>query len=863
MHVPRFHWIMVIFTGAIGLFAAESRAAKPTGEELAQRDRWVQEHFPSQSTTAKGTVPLSLARKAEKLPGLIVWTCLDRAFCNRLPDKPLQIGDRKFEHGIYCHAPSRIEVDLPGPAKSFSAVAGIQNSPSQGGSVVFSVELSGSENGDSPPRGQKGTVPRFAEKKLYTSPVVRRGEPGVAVNVDLNGAKQFILAVGNAGDGLSSDQAVWGDAKVTLADGKEIRLGDLPLRDPPAVERSAAVPPFSFHYGGRSSDELLPAWKFHEEQDASQPGKTIRTQTYTDPETGLAVRCVIVEYKDFPTVEWTLYFKNTGKSDTPILAGILPLDVRFERGAGGEFLLHHFTGSPCSPTDYEPFATPLGAKAEKRFDAAGGRPTNTNLPYFNLETGTDSGLIAVLSWGGQWAGQFTRDGARGLRLAAGQEATSFRLHPGEEVRSPMALLQFYEGDWIRGQNVWRSWMFAHNTPQRGGKPLPPFSWGCTGNYYPNLMTNAAGEKEFVRRFVEEKIAPEYWNQDAGWYPCGWGWPVVGTWEVDKERFPKGLREVTDFEKSHGVKAILWFEPERLAAGTWLAEHHPEWCFGGAGGGVMNIGNPDFRKWIADRVVQIITSEGINIYRQDFNIDPLLYWRGADAEDRQGITEIRYVEGYYAYWDELLRRLPELIIDSCASGGRRNDLETLRRQTVLLQRTDFTEGSGGYDPLHAQNITYGISFWMPYNGSGFGTVNQYGARSVMTTLYGVGVDTRKKDLDYGLVRKLMAQWRQISRCYLGDYYPLTPYDKTADAWAAWQFDLPDQGRGMIQAFRRQNCPHESLTVKLRGLDPEARYEVKNLDEEKSRRATGRELMETGLTVTAKEKPAALVFSYEKK
>jgi alpha-galactosidase len=590
-------------------------------------------------------------------------------------------------------------------------------------------------------------------------------------------------------------------------------------------------------------------------------GKKARMQTYTDPKTGLVVRCAIVEYVDFPTVEWTLSFKNTGKQDTLILAGILPLDVRLERGEKDEFLLHHFLGSPCAPNDYEPFETPLGPNNGKRITTHGGRPTNTNLPYFNLETGDGGGVIAVLSWAGQWASQFTRDVGRGLRVAAGQEATYFKLRPGEEVRGPMALLQFYKGDWIRAQNVWRSWLLAHSVPRRDGKIMKPFSWVCTGGYYPGMKDDAASELTFVRRYVEESIVPDYWNQDAGWYPCDGGWPVVGTWEVDKTRFPKGLREVTDYEKSLGIQSILWFEPERMAAGTWLAKHHPEWCFGGAGGGLMNMGNPEFRKWITDRVDALLASEGIDFYRQDFNIDPVIYWRAADEEDRQGISEIRHVEGYFDYWDDLVRRHPKLWIDSCASGGRRNDLETLRR-SVPIQRTDFCEGSPGYDPSHSQNHTHGMAFWMPYNGMGSVSVDKYLNRSVMTTMYGIGIDARKNDVDYDSARKRLAEWRKISPCFLGDYYPLTPYSKANNVWMAWQFDLPETGEGLVQAFRRKDCGETTATVKLRGFDAEARYEVTDFDATEPSEATGRELMEKGLTITAKEKPAAVIITYRR-
>ena len=69
------------------------------------------------------------------------------------------------------------------------------------------------------------------------------------------------------------------------------------------------------------------------------------------------------------------------------------------------------------------------------------------------------------------------------------------------------------------------------------------------------------------------------------------------------------------------------------------------------------------------------------------MDPLSNWRENDAEDRQGITENHLVTGYLAYWDELRRRHPNMLIDTCASGGRRNDIETLRRAVPLL-RSDW-------------------------------------------------------------------------------------------------------------------------------------------------------------------------------
>ena len=71
----------------------------------------------------------------------------------------------------------------------------------------------------------------------------------------------------------------------------------------------------------------------------------------------------------------------------------------------------------------------------------------------------------------------------------------------------------------------------------------------------------------------------------------------------------------------------------MTANTWLPNNHPEWIFGGKNGSLVNFGNPDAWKWIVNRVDDLLVSEGIDIYRQDFNMDPLPHWRANDAADR--------------------------------------------------------------------------------------------------------------------------------------------------------------------------------------------------------------------------------------
>ena len=75
------------------------------------------------------------------------------------------------------------------------------------------------------------------------------------------------------------------------------------------------------------------------------------------------------------------------------------------------------------------------------------------------------------------------------------------------------------------------------------------------------------------------------------------------------------------------------------------------------------------------------------YRQDFNMQPDIYWAANDEPGRTGMKEIRHIEGLYYFWDYLLSRFPNLLIDNCASGGRRIDWETIGRSAPLW-RSDY-------------------------------------------------------------------------------------------------------------------------------------------------------------------------------
>jgi alpha-galactosidase len=267
----------------------------------------------------------------------------------------------------------------------------------------------------------------------------------------------------------------------------------------------------------------------------------------------------------------------------------------------------------------------------------------------------------------------------------------------------------------------------------------------------------------------------------------------------------------------------------------------------------------------------LREQGIDLYRQDFNMDPLPFWRGDDAADRQGMTENLYVQGYLAYWDALRQRHPGLRIDSCASGGRRDDLETMRRAVPLI-RSDHL-----FEPTSQQCHHRQFAQWIPYHGAGYvpgnstiggpsgsfkPNIDVYHFRSNMSPSLTLCYDMRRKDLDYELARRLFEQLKQIGPCFLGDFYPLTPYSLADNIWMAWQYHRPEAGEGFVEAFRRGDCPDESIRLPLRGLDPEARYALTDVDVNRPWQASGRELLAQGLTVKSPSRPTAILITYKK-
>jgi alpha-galactosidase len=764
-----------------------------------------------------------------------------------LTDNPLKIGKRVFDRGLAVHAISEVRVTLPSAGKVFTAMVGRdQNGITIGNKAnfTFGVEING--------------------KVVFRTPTIHGGETAKSIRVPLKGASEFILRVDGVADWSHAD---WAEARVELENGQKLWLDEIPLSG--ATPQAMDELPFSFIYGSKPSTELLKSWRRTAETKTLSEDRQKHILTYQDPSSGLEVTCEAISYSDFPAVEWVVYFKNNGSKNTPILEAIQGLDLGFNRAAAsGEYQLHYAVGSICSVKDFQPMTAKLESKSELKLSAENGRSSSGTLPFFNLEA-PGGGVIGAIGWSGQWAASFARDEASGLKVRAGMERTHFTLHPGERARSPRMLLLFWRGDRIRSQNVFRQLVLKHYTPKSEGRTLEcPISWAFWG------MVSEAENRKKIESIAKKEIPVEYFWIDAGWYgECkevnDW-YAQSGNWSHNTSLYPNGLKPVSDSVHKAGKKFLLWFDPERVYKDSKVYREHREWLLttkdvipgwcGRNDNFLFNMGNPEARKWITDLMSQKISEYGVDIFREDFNIDPLHYWQDNDTPNRLGITELKYIEGFYAFWDELLQRHPGLIIDNCASGGRRIDLETIGR-SVPLWRSDL-QCCPDYSPAGSQSQTFGLASWVPLNAAGCRNVNDtYDFRSAMssgTTAFWTGIEHR--EFPAAWARKSIQEAILVRPFHYGNFYPLTEYNTGEGVWMAYQLDRPDLGQGVVIAYRRSLCPYPMAILKLFDLDRKRSYRFKNLNTDKSKVYQGAVLMDQGLKIELGETPKSVIFWY---
>lgn len=649
----------------------------------------------------------------------------------------------------------------------------------------------------------------------------------------------------------------------TTKEDMETRMGILPYRTRKDI-------PISFIYDGKKyegfTDDMNPRRCFR------RLDSNLTLTTVTANLDCLEIRVEYIEYKDFPVTEWVAFFENTSKEKSKILS-----DFRIGTGVvktDDDVALTYSNGDDGSNMGYEYFENDLKAPFVLHPNDTGCSCAGAS-PFMRLH-GSTGGINIAVGWTGTWIAEFEKVEG-GVKVAFGQKRCHMVLNPGEVMRTPRVNFEGYVGDEAHGRNMWRRFFMKHIcVKDPDGHTLPPklcmHVFNADG--FPEF-TGATEENQLrgIRSYIKEGVKPDIWWIDAGWYVCGnHEWPLIGTWEVNKANFPNGLAPIGEECKKNDIQLLLWFEPERVVAGTWLDQNHPEWLLRRADPNdpniLFNYANPEALEWMTERINKIIKESGVNIYRQDFNYDPRPSWEFHETEDRIGAIENLHIQGYYKLWDEIILRNPGLWIDSCASGGRRNDPETLRRAVPL----HYTDVEYGVHPVKQKQHRYMFE-WIPYfrahnmswdNPEGLyyqpnagRPVDEFAYQAAMAPALTDMIEWNAPEEAFDLARHMHPIWRRAAAIMTkADYYPLTVCRKNPEDYYAMEFYNPDECSGFFQVLRNTQVKEPSFTAKLT-LDETKDYKVENTKTGETKVISGKELAK-GIEITLDKRSAAVVF-----
>ena len=616
--------------------------------------------------------------------------------------------------------------------------------------------------------------------------------------------------------------------------------------------------PFTFSVDGTPIKDSISDWEISlsEESDKGEYYKNGITKLITlrNKKNKLTVTAEVTYYEEYATAEWTVFIKNTGSENSPVISDFYAIDHSLELGKAS---LYCTTGSDTAAEDFTVMKTSVSSFSAK-FKGVQGRATGEYLPYFNL-SGEEKGIIAAVGWSGQWAAEIKK-ASDGTHITAKQESLEAYLLPDEEIRSPLVSLTFYNNsNPLKGFNTFRSWVSGCVYPDEIKSTFTMLETAGP------MSTLTADEIFAVLDTYSDEIYEnvDYFWMDAGWYDYVEGWyDSVGSWVPDKDRYDNGIIEISDYAKSKDCGLVLWYEPERLMRGTVFYNKGIEnegWLVDIGGENLMfNLANEDALQYYCEYLTASLIENGVNVYRQDFNYDPLPYWEFADKEyydGRTGICENHYITNLYRYLDYIRENVDGLIIDNCASGGKRLDLEMTRR-SIPLWRSDYNCAPHG-DLLEAtQNHTYGLSYWLPVTGTLLYTDDEYAARSSVMPCYisTFGTVTNEYFAKYDEQREMMNEY----------FYPLTKGSVAFDEILAMQYSTYAADKGMALIYKREKVKETAYLMKLNGLKGDAVYEVYDIDSPESiTEATGKQLMNEGISLPLPEGKKAIIIMFSEK
>ncbi len=341
-----------------------------------------------------------------------------------------------------------------------------------------------------------------------------------------------------------------------------------------------------------------------------------------------------------------------------------------------------------------------------------GSTSHQTNPWFAIgrrsETNEESGPVwfGELGWSGSWRIAVEDTSFDQVRVTGGYNPFdfSYKLDKGQSLETP----RFYAGFTAHGQggasrllHRFQREVILPRAPESKPRPIVYNSWEATG-----FAVTETGQLELAQKAAA--LGVERFVIDDGWFgerkDDGAG---LGDWQVNRTKFPNGLKPVVDRVRGLGMDFGLWVEPEMVNPDSALYRAHPDWVMSFAGRPsteernqlVLNLARADVKEFVFDFLNKLVSENDIAFLKWDYNRNWSEPGWASAPRDKQKEIYVQYVENLYEILARLRQAHPELEIESCSGGGGRVDLGILKYteevwpsdNTDALDRLDIQDG----------------------------------------------------------------------------------------------------------------------------------------------------------------------------
>jgi alpha-galactosidase len=583
---------------------------------------------------------------------------------------------------------------------------------------------------------------------------------------------------------------------------------------------------------GKPALDALPATYIEADDEAETLEVDLR-----DARSGIAVTLRYTIFRDLAAIARSVVLRNDGDASLTVRCAMsavvdLPDD---------DWTLIHLSGTWARERHVEERRLAPGRQSISSNRGASSAAQNPFVALRRPATTEEHGEVlgVALVYSGNFLAEIEVEPFATARLRIGIDPESFawELQPGTDLQLPEAVIA-HATDGLGGMSETFHRLFRERLA-RGHwreRPRPILVNNWEGTYF-----DFDEERLVAIASVARDLGMELFVLDDGWFgKRDDDTTSLGDWTVDRRKLPNGIDGLARRITGLGIQFGIWIEPEMVSERSELFAAHPDWAIGipgrprteGRNQLVLDFSRPEVVDHLERVLSDLFRSGPISYVKWDMNRTITEPWSPSLPPERQGEFFHRYILGVYELYRRLTSSFPEILFESCASGGARFD-------GGMLAFAPQAWTSDDTDAMERLAIQWGSSLAYPISSMGahvsavpnhqVGRITPLSTRAAVAFFGAFGYEldtTRLAEGERAEIRDQVAFYREHrALLQFGRFVRLrSPFEGDGNE-TAWMSVSDDRRRAIVGFYRALNRPSPGASrLRLRGLDPALDYRV---------------------------------------